>query len=421
MDIGLIALLVLLLVVIVGFLLKLNVGLLAIAGAVILGYVSGMFSGSEIIGGFSASLFMTLLGVTLFFGIIQDNGCIELVMRKLVGLFGNQIWLIPILMYVIGFAVAAIGPGCVPAMAFAATMAIPLAHESGYHPIMLMIIGNLGTYCGRFSPITPEGVLIKSLLGEQDIAVPSSTLLLNTFIGTLILSVIVFVVYKGFKVKRPEHQTIQRESLKLDSKQVIALCSVMVMILLVILFGMDVGLASFLVSAVLILLKIGDEKTAFGSVPWNTLILVCGVGVLMNLVISTGGIDLLADTMSAAMSSWSAGGILGLISAIMSWFSSAIGVVFPTLMPTVGTIAQNVGGNVNVSELVTVIALFASVAGLSPASTGGAVIMGACASDKEFGKKYPSEKLFVEMLLWAVGTIAVLTVLAFVGVFKIFG
>ena len=45
MDIGLTALLLLLLVVVLGFWRKVNVGLLAIAGAAVLGYASGQFSG----------------------------------------------------------------------------------------------------------------------------------------------------------------------------------------------------------------------------------------------------------------------------------------------------------------------------------------------------------------------------------------
>ncbi len=57
MDIGLTALLLLLLVVVLGFWRKVNVGLLAIAGAAVLGYASGQFSGKQIIGGFSASLY----------------------------------------------------------------------------------------------------------------------------------------------------------------------------------------------------------------------------------------------------------------------------------------------------------------------------------------------------------------------------
>ena len=320
-----------------------------------------------------------------------------------------------------GFIVAAIGPGCVPAMAFAAAMAVPLAHETGYHPVMLLVIGNLGTYSGRFSPITPEGILIRSLLEEQGLSISITSLILNTLIGNLVLFLIVFAAYKGFRVKASDGIKIECEKEKMRADQVIALISVAVMILLVIFVNMDVGLASFLVSAVLILLRIGDEKKAVGSVPWNTLLLVCGVGVLMNLVISTGGIDMLANSMSSIMTSGTAAGIMGVVSAVLSWFSSAIGVVFPTLIPTVGTIVNNVGGGVQTAEMVSVIALFASVAGLSPASTGGAIIMGACGADEEFNRRYPGDKLFAQLLAWAFITIGVLAVMAFAGVFGWFG
>lgn len=417
MNIGMVALLVLVAVVLVGFIRKLNVGLLAIAAAVVLGYVSGQFSGKDIISGFSASLFMTLLGVTLFFGIIQENGCIENVMRRVIALFGKWIWMAPILLFTVAYIVAAIGPGCVPAMAFAAAMAIPMGHETGYNPIMLLIIGNLGTYAGRFSPITPEGVLIKGILAEQGLNISFPSLMLSTLFGAVILFLVVFIGFKGFKLRSSNEKQGKTQIEKLNGRQIVALCSIAVMILLVIIKTMDVGLASFLVSAFLLLTGVGDEKKAFARVPWNTLILVCGVGVLMKLVISAGGIEMLANTMSSVMSPWSAAGITGVVAAVMSWFSSAIGVVFPTLLPTVGTIAENVGGNVQSMELVSSIALFASVAGLSPASTGGAIIMGACGADDEFNRKYPSDKLFVQLLLWAFITVGVLAVMAFIGGF----
>ncbi|MEG2393631.1 MAG: SLC13 family permease [Ruthenibacterium sp.] len=138
MDIGLIALIVLVIVIALGFWKKMNVGLLAIAAATVLGYASGLFTGKEIIKGFSSSLFMTLLGVTFLFGVVQSNGCLEKLMRKSVAIFGKQVWMVPILMYIMGWVMSAIGPGCVPTLAFVAAVAIPLAHATGYNPIMLM-------------------------------------------------------------------------------------------------------------------------------------------------------------------------------------------------------------------------------------------------------------------------------------------
>lgn len=223
MDMGVLSLIVLVAVIVIGFLRKTNVGLLAIAAAAILAYATGAFTGKEVIKGFSSSLFMTLLGVTLLFGVIQANGCRKIVMKKLVKVFGKQVWLIPILMYVVGWVMSAIGPGCVPTLAFVAALAIPLAHETGYNPIMLMIIGDLATYSGRWSPISPEGILVGKLMGEQGFTGILTPMIINTGLGSIILAVIAFFFYKGYHVKGGASFTETSEVKRLESKHIIAL------------------------------------------------------------------------------------------------------------------------------------------------------------------------------------------------------
>lgn len=420
MDIGLVSLILLVIVVIVGFVRKVNVGVLAIAAAAILAYTTGAFTGKEVIKGFSASLFMTLFGVTFLFAIIQDNGCLQVLMKKVVRLFGKRVWLIPILMFIIGWVMSAIGPGCVPTLAFVAALAIPLSHETGYDPIMLMLIGDVATYSGRWSPISPEGILVFSLLGEQGITGVLSPMIINTGIGAIIFSIIVFVFYKGYKVKaNTEVEQDEVEDVKFNRNQVIALCSILVMLGLVIFAHMDVGLASMIVAAFLLILQVGNQKKALSGVPWGTLILVCGVGVLMNLVISTGGIDMLAGAMSSVMSERTAAPIAGMVAGCMSWFSSTMGVVLPTLLPTIGTIVENVGGNVNPIAIVSTIGMISSCAGFSPASTVGAVIMGAYEGDAAIKNKKPANKLFIELFAWSVFCVLFFALLSFLGVFSI--
>lgn len=315
---GIISLIVLFVIVALGFIRKANVGLLAIAAAAILAYASGEYTSKEVTAGFSASLLMTLLGVTLFFGIVQSNGCLELLMKKIVVKFDRQVWFVPILIYAVGWTMSAVGPGCVPTLAFVATLSIPLAHQTGYNPIMLMMIGDLATYSGRYTSITPEGILFSKLMSEQGIENVLTPMIINTFIGSVILSVIVFIFYKGYKVKKPEAMTGMSDNEVFTGKQIIALVSILIMLCGVIFLSMDVGLASFILSAVLILVGIGDQKAALKNVPWNTILLVCGVGVLMNLVIGSGGIDLLASLMSSIMSANTAAPIAGIAAGCMS-------------------------------------------------------------------------------------------------------
>ena len=63
----------------------------------------------------------------------------------------------------------------------------------------------------------------------------------------------------------------------------------------------------------------------------------------MEVVIQVGGVDALSSGLASIMNTHTAIAIQGLTAGIMSWFSSAIGVVWPTLVPTVGDIAKNVG------------------------------------------------------------------------------
>lgn len=63
MDFSVISLIVLVVVVAIGFIKKVNLGFLSLGVAFILGTCGGM-SAKEIAGGFSSSMFVTLVGVT---------------------------------------------------------------------------------------------------------------------------------------------------------------------------------------------------------------------------------------------------------------------------------------------------------------------------------------------------------------------
>ena len=107
-SIALISLLVLILVIVIGFVRKINVGLVAILAAVILGSAVGD-SDSDIIGGFGASLFIMLLGVSFLCAVATTNGSLELAAKKFLRLSGGHAVVAPFLMYIIGYAIAAIG------------------------------------------------------------------------------------------------------------------------------------------------------------------------------------------------------------------------------------------------------------------------------------------------------------------------
>ncbi len=412
------ALIIFVAVVIIAFLKKMNVGLLAIAVAVVLGRFFNI-EDKVIISGFSTSLFATLVGITFLFTIVNSTGALELSAKKIVSLVGKKIWLIPIFVYIAGFIIAAVGPGAIPALAIIPPIAVTLALQVGYNPVMLALIGVTGLMAGRMTPITPEGVLISGILTGQGLDDVMISVLISNIIMTITFSFIVYIVYKGYKVKSEGEGLKLSDTPKFTAQQLISLSGILVMLLLIIFVKVNVGLAAFLVATTLTFFKIGDESISLKNIPWGTIMLVLGVGVLMNIVDLAGGIDVLSNVLSSIMTPKTAAPIMGITAGLLSWVSSALGVVYPTLIPTVGGIVESVG-SVTVAELVAAIGAGGSCAGISPASTGGALILAALASNKANFTKEEEGKVFVSLFLWAVFALFLIAALAFLGVFGIF-
>lgn len=412
-SLALVSLIVLVAVILIGFFRKVNVGLVAILAVTIFGMFIGQ-SDSKTIGGFSASLFIMLLGVSFLCSVAISNGSLELMSKKFLKLSGGHAIVAPILIYLIGAGIAAIGPGCVPALGIVAALSLPLGKSTGYNSVMLALVGEIGSFAGRFSPITPESVLIRSLAEPQGISGYQLPLIIYALVTTVVLSIVVFFVFKSHKVQttRMEAEALPKFSLH----QILTLLGFVVVIVACAFFKRNVGLISFAVGIFLILIKAADEKVVFKTISWSTLLMVTGFGMLMEAVINVGGVELLSNALASIMTPRTAVAIQGLTAGLMSWFSSAIGVVWPTLVPTVGDIAAKVG--VSANGLISIMALTAAFAGLSPASTGGGLIMAANATDPEFTKE-KENKLFVQLFGISALMLAIIVVAALLGLYSI--
>ena len=132
-----------------------------------------------------------------------------------------------------------------------------------------------------------------------------------------------------------------------------------------------------------------------------------------------GGITLLSDILASLMNQITAAPILGLTAGLMSWFSSANGVVLPTLIPTVTDIVENVGGNVTSMELIMAIVGGATVAGISPLSTGGSLILASYVQEKNVSDK-EQQNIFATLFGISFGAVVIVMIFALVGGFKLF-
>ncbi|MDY5795701.1 MAG: SLC13 family permease [Fusobacterium gastrosuis] len=421
MGLDIISVVALIYCIVIGFKKKINVGLICIVGALIFGRLSG-FTDKEIISGFNSNLFITLMGVTFLFAILNINGTIELLAKRIVSFSGNKNWIIPIIVFLVGYILTAIGPGAIPMLAIIPAFAIPISIARGYHPIMLALIGEFGVFAGRMSPITPEGILVRDLLSKteitENISYITKILVFNQTITGIVCAVFTFIFYKGYKVNIEKNH--EKEKILFNKKQKISLLGSMIVVILVIFFKYNVGLISFAMGAILLCLGVAEEKKAISSIPWGVLIMISGVGTLMKLVITVGGIELVSVILSKFMNSYTVSSVMGTTAGIMSWFSSGLGVVFPTLIPTVSSIAKLVGNESLALEIASLIIIGGTFAGLSPFSTaGGLIVATAMAESKEKNIENQEEKLFKELILWSVIPIVIFVTMSLIGFYSI--
>ncbi|EQI44999.1 dicarboxylate carrier MatC family protein [Clostridioides difficile Y202] len=240
MDI--IALLLFLGVIIIAFVRKNNAGILALAIGVIAVRIFGM-DDKELYGAISNSMFTTLVGITLLFAIVNSTGALKLVAEKIVAASGKRVWLIPIAVFIAGFVVAGVGPGAIPALAIIPAMAVPVAITVDYNPVMLALIGECGLMAGRMTPITPEGQIITTVAEGVGIENVMPTILACQTLSTIVFSIVLFIIFKGYKLKKPINVIDSKQIEKFNIKQIISLISIVVMIAFIIIFDMNVGLA----------------------------------------------------------------------------------------------------------------------------------------------------------------------------------
>ena len=180
-------------------------------------------------------------------------------------------------------------------------------------------------------------------------------------------SALVFLFLGGWKL-RGNRVEISKAG-KFDKFQIYTMIAIIILVTWVVVTGVNVGFAAFLMSALLLILRAANQEEAIKHVPWSTLLLICGTAVLISVINEVGGVALLTNFLSTLMNRSTAVPIMSLLSGVMSIFSSAVGVVMPTLIPTTVDLSTELGGAVSPAILTITIAVASHIVTMSPFST----------------------------------------------------
>ncbi len=418
MNMAVVSLLVLIVVVALGFIKKVNIGFLSIGVAFLLGLAGGM-TNKQIISGFNSSMFVTLVGVTFLFGLASVNGTLDLISKKIIALVGKNTFLIPILLFVLSAFISAIGPGHIATGILMTTFAVYLAIEMDINPFATALYAKLGANAGCASTLSMTGVLAKSLSEPLGFEGFGFQLFASTLMAGTIFTIILYIAYKGYKVKADNPMKLS-EIPKFNRHQLITMIVMVILVVSCIGFKLDVGLFAFAAASVLILLGCVDEKKAIKGIPWGTLMLIVGVGILVNVITELGGIQMISDFLISMMNENTAAPIMAATSGILSWVSSTTGVVMPTLYPVAAEVAKTFGGSVSYAELISALTATSFAAAISPLSTGGAIIISSYSAAADLDTT-AQNKMFRTLFLLSVANVSLHVLMSALGLFGIFG
>lgn len=374
---------------------RLNVGLLALALAWVIGVYVGDLPLREVTSGFPVSLFLTLAGVTLLFAQAHVNGTLDIVAHNAMRLCRGRVGFVPIMYFALGAMLASAGPGNIATTGLLAPMAMATALKMRISPFLMAIMVGNGCNSGSLSPLAPTGIIVTGLM--ERIGLPG--LQLQTWGYNLLAHAIVafagYLLFGGFKLlARAERVEVEADPVRaLDRHQVLTLLMIGVLIVGVIFGGFDIGMAAFAGAVLLSLLRAADDSEAIKRMPWSTILMVCGVTVLISLLEKTGGMQLFTDLLSSVATQTTIVPFLAVVIGIVSAYSSTSGVVLPAFLPTVPGLVTNLGGG-DPLGIASTMNIAGHLVDVSPLSTIGALCIASIPSGDA------SRRLFNQLFAW---------------------
>jgi len=365
---------------------SINVGLLAMALAWLIGaYVAPAYgvdlTAKSIAGFFPADLFLTLLGVTMLFAVIRSTGALDLVTRAAERACRAAPALLGPLFFCLAAAVSAGGAGNVATAAVLAPAAMLAATRAGISPLVMMVMVGHGAIGGGLSPITPMGVVADEKLTDLGLGGHAA----YTFGMNLMVNAIVaaggYMLFRGWRHAGAASGVTPAGGKASSWRQWVGLAVVAGVIMAAAGWSAHVGFAALAAATLLVILGCGTEREMLRDLPWSVILMVCGMSVLVGLCERTGAVAVIGRWIAACATPATLTGWLAGLTGLVSVFSSTSGVVLPTFLPTVPEVLRHMGQEPTAAALLsaaTAINVGSNVVDVSSVSTIGALCVAAC-------------------------------------------
>lgn len=373
---------------------------------------------------FPGDLFIIVVGLTLLFGIARANGTVDLIMAKSLRLVRGKPWAIVWLMFLLAAALMALGSPM--AVAMLAPIAMPLARRYEIDPLLMGMMISHGALSTAFSPVTVYSAGVSTVAGDLGIDVAPLTLFLVPFALNMVFAAVLFGsrgrnLFRAPSIDEtsspsalkgntgtpsgsgagprahdedrldvspvgsngPRSQAVETVQADLDAPaaqvtvrgpnwEPVATLLAIAALLVAALRGLDVGVTSVCLSALLLLISPRRVDAAMGSIAWPATLLVCGVVTYMGVLTANGTIDFAGEKATELPWPLLTAFVLLLAVGLISAIGSSIGIILialPLAAPLLAT------GDLGAVGFITALAFCATVVDVSPFSTNGVIVL----------------------------------------------
>ena len=390
-----------------GYRTKINTGFFGIVFAYIIGTFYLGIKPGDIIKMWPISIFFVILAISLFYNFAMTNGTLEKLAQHMLYRTRKVPKLLPFAIFIAATILAALGAGFFAVMAFFTPITMLLCRKTGLSPLIGALAVNYGALCGNNFMISPGGVVFIGLMNQAGYEAVSYGFEFQIFLASFIVPIVVLSLLILFNSRKKGSADIVEislpEAFNAVQKKTLALVVSMIVVVLIfpilhIIFpqvaliktldkSIDVGLVAVVFAVLALLMDLGDEKEVVKKVPWGTLIMICGVGMLISVAIKAGTVKLIAGFVSDTIPAPVVPIVMAAIGGFMSFFSSAMGVVTPALFPLVPNLAEASG--IDAAVLFSAIVIGAQATAISPFSSGGSLVLSTVSEEERvdmFGK-----------------------------------
>jgi Na+/H+ antiporter NhaD/arsenite permease-like protein len=388
----------LVLIFVLGTLRSINLGILSLAATFLVGTLLTRESVAEMYRGFPVDLLILLVGVTYLFGVAASNGTIERLVAAAAARVHGRRALIPWVVFALAAVPTMAGALGSAAAAMLAPIALRLAERCSLDRRMIGLMVLHGSACGNFSPLNALGAIVLQGAARGGFEVPAAPLFLANVGYNVVLGAAIFVWFGGLQLGKragPPPPTLLRTDARMPraqdalerptdvenpptpvastgAAQVSTIVALVLVAVLALGYGWSIGFIALLAAVALHVLFPQSSQGAERRIPWDVVLLVCGIVTYVSALQRAGTVDAIGSGIVALNAPLLSALLICVVGAVTSAFASSAGILGAMIVLAAPFMAQ---GAVSVTGLVIALAISATVVDSSPFSTAGALVV----------------------------------------------